>query len=332
MRKKYDLTIKLLCGLLLLVVFTTATFAQATPGGTQIKNQASATYTDDPGNPTKYNSLSNEVTTTVSYVAGLEITPDAANGGTVTPGSTAAYTFTVRNIGNFTDNVRFLASGASVQLTGGTGTTAISEAFVDVNGNGVYDAGTDVDIRSNGADALHSLAQNASVNVVVKVAVDAAAPGGQTLLVSLGDTATGGPTFDNQSATNSANEVRTSHPGGIVPVNGDATNHNVEAKGTITYTTSNVGAVLNGPNGQPGAVGPGSSTNTDYTNQAVSPTATNTPVIFNNTIRNTGNAADTFTLTAPSVPTGSLVEISLDGGTTWTTVATGGVPGGTVTT
>jgi hypothetical protein len=331
MKRKDNLWGKVLIAMAALFTITNLAFAQATPGGTIIRNRASASYTDDPGNPTKYSSTSNEVTTTVSYVAGLEITPDALASGTVTPGSTATYTFAVRNLGNFTDNVRFLASGASVQLTGGTGTTAISEAFVDANGNGTFDTG-DVDIKTNGADALHSLAQNASVNVVVKVAVDAAAPGGQALLVTLGDTATGGPTFDNQNATNSANEVRTSHPVGIVPVNGDATDHNVEAKGTITITTTSVGAVLNGPSGQPGAVGPGSSTNTDYTNQAVSPTATNTPVVFDNTLRNTGNSADTFQLTAPSVPTGSLVEISLDGGTTWTTVATGGVPGGTVTT
>lgn len=316
----------------MLTALTSAALAQATPGGTIIRNRASATYTDDPGNPTKYSSTSNEVTTTVAYVAGLEITPDSGSAGTVTAGSTATYTFTVRNLGNFTDNVRFLASGASVQLTGGTGTTAISQAFVDVNGNGNYDAGTDVDIKGNGADALHSLTQNASVSVVVKVLVDAAAPGGQSLVVTLGDTAAGGPTFDNQNATNSANEVRTSHPTGIVPVNGDATDHNVEAKGSATATVTSVGAVLNGPSGQPTATGPGPSTNTDYTNKAVSPTATNTPVVFDNTLRNTGNAADTFTLTAPTVPTGSTVEISLDGGTSWTPVATGGTPGGSVTT
>lgn len=331
MKRKNNLWGKVLIGATALFAITNMAFAQATPGGTIIRNRASASYTDDPGNPTKYSATSNEVTTTVSYVAGLEITPDAGSGGTVTPGSTATYTFTVRNLGNFTDNVRFLASGASAQLSGATGTTVISQAFVDVNGNGTFDGG-DVDIKTNGADALYSLAQNANVSVVVKVAVDAAAPGAQSLLVTLGDTALGGPTFDNQNATNSANEVRTSHPVGVVPVNGDATNHNVEAKGTITITTTSVGAILNGPSGQPGAIGPGPSTNTDYTNMAVSPTATSTPIVFNNTLRNTGNAADTFQLTAPSVPTGSTVEISLDGGTTWTTVATGGTPGGSVTT
>ncbi len=332
MNKKLSFWSRTLCGVLALTALTSAAFAQATPGGTIIRNRASATYTDDVSNPTKYSATSNEVTTTVAYVAGLEITPDSGSAGSVTAGTTATYTFTVRNLGNFTDNVRFLASGASVQLTGNTGTTAISQAFVDVNGNGNYDAGTDVDIRGNGADALHSLAQNASVSVVVKVLVDAAAPGGQSLVVTLGDTATGGPTFDNQTATNSANEVRTSHPTGVTPVNGDATNHNVEAKGSATATVTSVGAVLNGPSGQPTATGPGPSTNTDYTNKAVSASTTNTPVVFDNTLRNTGNAADTFTLTAPSVPTGSTVEISLDGGTTWTTVATGGTPGGSATT
>ena len=321
---------KLLIVVIALATLASATFAQTTPGGTVITNKASSTYSDDPLNPTKYTATSNTVTTTVSYVAGLAITPDSPAAGSVLPGGTATYTFTVINQGNFTDNVRFLASGASAQLTGGTGTTAISAIFIDVDGNGSFNTG-DIDIKTNGADVLQSVAQNGTFKVVVQVAVDPAAPGAQALIVNLGDTATGGPTFDNQVATNSANEVRTSHPTGIVPVNGDATDHNMEAKGTITNIVSNVGAVLNGPSGQPGAIGPGPSNNTDYTNQAVDPTATNTPVVFTNTLQNTGNAPDTFVITAPTVPAGSLVEISFDGGLTYAPIATGGTPNAGVT-
>ena len=330
MKSKTILGGKLLIVVIALATLASATFAQTTPGGTVITNKASSTYSDDPLNPTKYTATSNTVTTTVSYVAGLAITPDSAAPGSVLPGGTATFTFTVTNQGNFTDNVRFLASGASAQLTGGTGTTAISAIFIDVDGNGSFNTG-DIDIKTNGADVLQSVAQNGTFKVVVQVAVDPAAPGAEALLVNLGDTATGGPTFDNQVATNSANEVRTSHPTGIVPVNGDATGHNMEAKGTITNIVSNVGAVLNGPSGQPGAIGPGPSNNTDYTNQAVSPTATNTPVVFSNTLQNTGNAPDTFVITAPTVPAGSLVEISFDGGATYNPIATGGTPNTGVT-
>lgn len=311
---------KLLLGLLILVAGTVTAHAQATPGGTIIRNKASATYTDDVSNPTKYNTLSNEVTTTVSYVAGLQITPDgSAPATTVTPGATATYTFTVTNLGNFTDSVEFLASGASIQVTG-PGT--VSQAFVDINGNGTYEAGTDVDIKGNGAAVTTSLAQSGSVAVVVKVTVSAAASAGQTVKVDLGDTGGSSP-YDNQTADNSAHEVHTKHPGGITAVNGER-----EAKGDITQTVSAVATVTNGPSGQPDAIGPGPSTNTDYTNKAVSASATNTPITFDNTLKNGGNGADTFNLSVATggAPTGSTVEISVNSGSTWTTVISNGSP------
>jgi hypothetical protein len=47
-------------------------------------------------------------------------------------------------------------------------------------------------------------------------------------------------------------------------------------------------------------------------------------VDFTNTVQNTGNADDTFTFTAPTVPAGFTVQISTDGGTTFTTLSGGG--------
>ena len=47
-------------------------------------------------------------------------------------------------------------------------------------------------------------------------------------------------------------------------------------------------------------------------------------LIFTNTIQNTGNTADTFTIDAPSVPGGFTVEISTNGGGSYTTVSGGG--------
>ena len=41
-------------------------------------------------------------------------------------------------------------------------------------------------------------------------------------------------------------------------------------------------------------------------------------------MRNTGNANDTFTQTAPTVPAGFTVELSINGGTNYTTVSGGG--------
>src|SRR5438132_4986355 len=111
-----------------------------TAGGTVISNQASATYSDGTNN---YSTLSNTVTVTVSNVAGLAITPDAGSNPTVVAGQTAVvYNFTVSNTGNFSDQVRFLASGASVRVAG-PGT--ITRAVIDVDGSGTIN-GADTDV------------------------------------------------------------------------------------------------------------------------------------------------------------------------------------------
>ena len=95
-----------------------------------------------------------------------------------------------------------------------------------------------------------------------------------------------------------------------------------------------VGSVLIGPSGAPAAVGP-TDNNDDYTNKAVNTGiagiqpggATNNfgQIIFVNTVQNTGNANDTFTIDAPSVPAGFTVEVSTTGiGGPYTTVSGGG--------
>ncbi|HYN86845.1 MAG TPA: hypothetical protein VER32_16465 [Pyrinomonadaceae bacterium] len=94
-----------------------------------------------------------------------------------------------------------------------------------------------------------------------------------------------------------------------------------------------VGNVLIGPAGFPGAVGP-TGNNDDYTNKTVAPAVVaglgyNDPsgaqaiVDFTNTVSNTGNANDTFTLTAPVVPPTFTVAISTDG-VNFTDVTSGG--------
>lgn len=197
--------IHIVVALALACAFYSSSFAQ-TAGGTQISNTASATYGD--GSGTTYNATSNTVTVTVSNVSGLTITPDVTNGSsdpTVVAGQTnVKYVFTVTNTGNFTDNVLFKAG--SVQIASGPAT--IASAFIDVNGNGTYDAGTDTLI--NAADVTSApLAQNASLSVVVLVNINAGAVAGNVIDVRLGDTSAGSPTFDNQPSDSSANEVRT---------------------------------------------------------------------------------------------------------------------------
>lgn len=201
-----------------------------TAGGTQIQNRASATFSDGTNN---YSTVSNTVTVTVANVSGLAITPDAGTVPTVVSGqSNVDFTFTVTNTGNYATQVRFLQNGASVQVSG---PATLQAAVIDVNNNGI-DAG-DTDIKGNtSADVLSAtLARNATLTVVVRVNINAAASPGDTISVRLGDAATGGPTFDNQTANNSANEVRTSVPSGTTaPVNGES-----EARGDISTTVQN---------------------------------------------------------------------------------------------
>src|SRR3954454_4473410 len=110
------LTARSLAVLALLCLCAVTSLAQATSGGTQIQNRASATYSDGTNS---YSVNSNTVTVTVANVAGLTITPDGGSVPTVVAGQTSVdFTFTVTNSGNFATQVRFPALGAGIVTTG----------------------------------------------------------------------------------------------------------------------------------------------------------------------------------------------------------------------
>jgi hypothetical protein len=229
--------------LAILCAFLPPALAQ-TSGNTVISNQASAVYTDSSNN--NYSTVSNTVTVTVANVSGLRILPDDAVNPAVVPGDTNAFfLFTVTNTGNFADQVRFLAGGQSLNLTG-PGT--ITNAVIDMDGSNTITAG-DVNVFSNASDVLHALAQNASATIVVRVTINAAASAGDIVQVFLGDAATGAAQgYDNQTpdnpATPSAHEVRT--------VSGTSVNGVREARGDIRVTVQNdaqLRAVLTVPAG-----------------------------------------------------------------------------------
>ncbi|HEV2799847.1 MAG TPA: hypothetical protein VGW12_05085 [Pyrinomonadaceae bacterium] len=229
--------------LAILCAFISPAFAQ-TSGNTVISNQASAAYTDSSNN--NYSTVSNTVTVTVANVSGLRILPDDATNSAVVPGdANVTFLYTVTNTGNFSDQVRFLANGQSLNLTG-PGT--ITAAVIDMDGSNTITAG-DTNIFSNGADVLHTLAQNASATIVVRLTVSAAASPGDTVQVFLGDAATGAAQgYDNQTpdnpATPSAHEVRT--------VSATSVNGVREARGDIRVTVQNdaqLRAVLTVPAG-----------------------------------------------------------------------------------
>ena len=212
--------------ILAVVCALVAPAAAQTAGGTEITNQASATYSDGTNN---YATVSNVVTVTVSNVSGLAITPDAGANPTVVAGQTGVlYNFTVTNTGNFSDQVRFLANGASARVVG---PAALTRAVIDVDGSGTISAG-DTDIWTNGVDVLSaSIAQKGSINVLVEASINTGATAGQSVQVLLGDAAAGGPSYDNQAADSSANEVRT--------VSTTSVNGVREARGDITASVVN---------------------------------------------------------------------------------------------
>jgi hypothetical protein len=218
--------VRVLVAVAIACALSASTVAQ-TPGGTVISNQASASYSDGTN---AYNTVSNTVTVTVSNVSGLAITPDAGSNPTVVAGQTLVlFNFTVTNTGNFSDQVHFLAGGASASLSGSSPAT-ITNVVIDVDNSGTINAG-DTSLTGAAVDSAF-IAQNGSIHVLVQVSVNAGAIAGQTVQVILGDAATGAPSYDNQPvALPSTHEVRTVTAGSV--------NGLREAKGDISATVDN---------------------------------------------------------------------------------------------
>jgi hypothetical protein len=137
---------------------------------------------------------------------------------------------------------------------------------------------------------------------------------------------------------NSINAPITDQSGDATPNNGDG-NANFDegyvagaGHGVIQQTTlTQVAYPLLGPAGAPGAAGP-TDQNDDYTNKSTNPgniapgnnTTASAQLVYVNTLQNNGNANDTYTLDAPVVPAGFTVEISTNGGASYTDVSSGG--------
>lgn len=174
-----------------------------------------------------------------------------------------------------------------------------------------------------GSLAANTCSSSINMLVTVNTGIDASIP-----IDEIGDV------FGKNSLSNNI----TDQSGDNTPNNGDG-NANFDevgpgSHGVINHTTlTQVGSVLIGPIGAPAAVGP-TDNNDDYTNKAVNTGiagigpggATNAQgqIIFINTVQNTGNTSDTFTIDAPSTPAGFTVEVSTDGGTVYTPVSGGG--------
>lgn len=139
--------------------------AVGTPAGTVISSQATVNYEDTNSNP--LSALSNVVTTTVSQVGGVTIAPNNSSSGA--PSDVLYYAHTVTNAGNGTDTIDLTASSSQ-------GWTIAF--YLDVNGNGTYESGTDTPLADTDADLVPdtgALGNDAFVRILVAVTVPAGA-------------------------------------------------------------------------------------------------------------------------------------------------------------
>jgi hypothetical protein len=280
-------------------------FAEGTTAGTTISNTANATYNDPDGNT--INSTSNKVDIKVAEVAGIDVssnnTPTSA-----APLGTINYDFVVTNTGN--DPTKLVLPGTA-SLTGpGTVTQVIYSTDPTF--------ATSTDITSTTAQTTtSSVAADGKLYVRVVVTVNSGASTGSTISVEYGKSAT--PANSNQDyvangvldakTVDNADGTATNEVDGA-PVNGVR-----EDSAVASATVADAPAVLNGPNTKPDATGTDGTTRTDFTNKTtpIDPntapgTTTLDPAVFTftNTIQNTGNGSNPYTI-IPTTATGILV-------------------------
>ncbi|MES2987703.1 MAG: hypothetical protein V4808_07340 [Pseudomonadota bacterium] len=153
-------SIRLLGSAALITLIAMPAFAQQTPAGTSINNQASVSYNVG-GSP--QTSTSNTATFVVDKKVNLAVAEVGGAATRVAIGSTdQVTTFTVTNLTNATQDFR-LAPGqqsVSIPLLGTDDFNVTSmRVYVDSNGNGTYDAGVDI------ATYIDELAADATVTV-----------------------------------------------------------------------------------------------------------------------------------------------------------------------
>jgi len=136
-----------------------------TPVGTVISNQAQVDYQDANGNalPTRY---SNTVTTTVTQVAGVNISPDSA-GKNFIKNTTAWYSATVTNTGNGADTFDLGLVGAPSDWT--------VHLYLDENQDGIWDPTETTEVSDTGV-----LAAGENFYVITTVDIPDTAVGGNT--------------------------------------------------------------------------------------------------------------------------------------------------------
>ncbi len=131
------IAIAMLCALLL-AGSTGEVWALGTPAGSQISNQASATFSVGAGN---FTVQSNTTLTQVAEILDLQVTWQDAGDVPVSPGSSGnVLTFQISNTGNGQDSYDLSADDA---LPGDDFDPTVVDLYLDSNGNSGFDPGVD---------------------------------------------------------------------------------------------------------------------------------------------------------------------------------------------
>jgi hypothetical protein len=220
---------QLLTATLVVGALAAPAIANSTRAGTQITNEATASYRD-PNNPTQtLKTTSNIVEVTVAEVAGITATPFATvdtNGGTVLPNDIINFDFKVTNVGN--DSSGITLPGAAVINGPGTLSTGATPAAQYAYST---DGGTTWIAIPAGGTTVPNVAPGAEILVRVPVQVTTLASSGAPITVQLGDAGGNDNSAgtQNQASSGAANDIRTkdnldnSTPGEVTgtPSNGE---------------------------------------------------------------------------------------------------------------
>lgn len=176
---------------------TTTTYTPGTTAGTQIKNQATATYEDPNNTGVSINATSNIVTLTVVEVAGITNTPagitDTTPNTPVVTGDVLNYDYLITNVGN--DPTKIFIPGVATVTGGSAGTLQIS-----TDGGSTY-----TNIPSAGI-TTGSILPGGSVKVRVPVTVNATSGGSVSVVL--------GNTGANDNSAGTQNQAYPTAPGG----------------------------------------------------------------------------------------------------------------------
>ena len=288
---------KLFALLVAALILFGAVMAQQTPAGTNISNQASASYIDSAGQPRT--TTSNQVITVVQQVYSFSITPD---GSLATPGQTRTalasapvyFSYTVSNTGNGTDTINLTLA----QDTGDDFNLSGTNIYLDVNCNGTLDPGETTPITS--VTLSRQGTPGASACVIVAGTIPATATNGQSGNINLQGASVGSSSVTD---TNNWAQAIATTAAILTATKSASPSGPVTPGSTITYTIS------------------GSNTGGSAA-RGVSVTGLGTGILISDTIPNG--------LVVSTMPTGSAgagtVQIVYYNGTTWASLNPGDLP------